>query len=216
VEALWAYALGILEPHEEQRVCQWVAADARAAKQLQEIRRIVANPPPLPGPSLADAARAAFARALGELKDAGISLVAAIVNVPAGLVPAMVNWPIDWEATTPSDLHGEPEQSQPGAPAPAERIVVRGPKGQTLSVARGTGGQFHVVVEADGAPDDWVKVFRLVPGPGGLEAKDTPVRGWFHDGRASLEGCPGGFLRLAIPGSEAMDIYLGVLGPAGP
>jgi hypothetical protein len=189
-EELWAYALNILDPDEEDRVMELIAASEPAQERLARIREAIST--------------------AKQMKGKITSVVAAIVRKAGGLVADFLQ-PRCRQIELEPVLLGEDIGEQVSAEKRAlPRVQLETPEGVRLSVVdvkdRGT----NIYVEmADKSVEGWVKLFRLVLLEGKQQQKDTGIQGYLKDGRAELVNCPDGTLRISGPGGLSVDLYVG-------
>jgi len=212
---LWAYALDILEPVEQDQVMKMIAKSEKAQETLKRIRKSISAAGTATS-AKADLLKRAQTRAKKLLADMGqelSSIAAVIVETKDGLITAFRQAGYVFGKPVPVMFGRKAKlgEDYSGAYALQTEEEIKSPQGVKLSIVRVPDRGIDIYVEVTKSPlEGWVKLSRLLAKNGVPKEQDTGIKVRLKDGKARLEDCPAGLLKVITPGAgdRAVTFYL--------
>ena len=214
---LWAYALDILDPVEQDLVMKIITKSEQPQKELARIRGTIsaARSSGAAAPVL-ERARTEAKSLLAAMGKELTSIAAVVVATKQGLLMAYLNYkeyifglpPVPVVAGREIELEKDiSEQDILGKCSPYYEINSR--EGLKVSINQVPERGFDIHVEITEPPfEGWIKLVRIVADKGVAREDDTGIKVRLIDKKARLVDCPAGALRIVAPGDRSVPFYL--------
>ena len=201
-DRLWMYAEQLLSEEEESHVAELIACHPEVENRVEQIRATI-DSASKPSWLVKIACAKAAAKRLTEAVGMTISeITGSIVKTERGLA-ALFPSPelLIAQPVMLGDAHGVSQT----APALGKRVDLPEKEGLRVSVTHAPGGVVNLTIRALNPPDQGeVQVTATV------EVKGQPekITAWMRGGRADIEDCPIGLLRIEAPGNRILHLLL--------
>lgn len=204
-EQLWAYALDMLEPWEQDQVMEMIARSEELQQTVARIRESIAA---VAEPSLVIAALAKAKSALAAMGETLFSVAAVIVREKDGLITAFIHPECDYEEPE-LVMVGKGEPKQDDLKAKPQVKLKKGNEGLNLSIVHVPDRGVDIYLEVTKPPmEGWVRLVQVFAEDGVAKEKDTGIKVHLKDGKARLVDCPDGKLKVVAPGDRSISFYI--------
>lgn len=210
---LWAYALNILEPVEQDQVMEMIAKSEKAQHTLARIRESisVAGAAKLrPEMSSLESARVKARNLLAAMGKELSSITAVIVEMNEGFMTAFLQAGYDSGKLVPQTVRlGDEESKRDISKTYSSCVEIKSPEGLNLSIVRVPDRGTDIYVEVTNPPfDGKVTLFKLLTANGVVKEENTGIEVRLKDRKVRLEDCPYGILKVVAPGDRSIKLCL--------
>ena len=216
-EQLWAYALDIPDPVEQDRVMKMIAKSEQAQKELARIREAIS------AARSSEVATTVLERALTDAESllAAMgqkltSIAAVVVATKQGLLMAYRNTkeygfglPLEPVVVGKEIEHEKDISKQDSLGKCSPYYEINTQEGLKVSINQVPERGFDIHVEIIEPPfEGWIKLVRIVADKGVVREEDAGIKVPLIDKKARLVDCPTGALRVIAPGDRSVPFYL--------